>query len=114
MPLRPMRPCAQPGCPNLVRSGYCADHLRARPQRDRAIHRLYSTTWKKRRKAQLAKEPWCAEHLAMGEYIPATDVDHIVPHRGDPYLFFTGELQSLCHPCHSAKTRKEAAHVAAG
>lgn len=28
-------------------------------------------------------------------------VDHIVPHKGDEALFFdSGNLQSLCKPCH--------------
>ncbi len=32
---------------------------------------------------------------------PANTADHIVPHRGDPDLFWNGELQSLCPSCHS-------------
>lgn len=37
-----------------------------------------------------------------------TDVDHIVPHRGDPELLYDeANLQSLCHECHSKKTARE-------
>nr|WP_251447162.1 HNH endonuclease signature motif containing protein [Vermiculatibacterium agrestimuris] len=60
------------------------------------------------RYAQLLNEPFCRECAKRGERVRATDVDHIRPHRGDPALFYdTGNLQSLCHRCHSAKTRKE-------
>lgn len=104
MPYRALRPCAYPGCPNLVKHGRCSQH---KLQRDLAIHRLYSTHWKQRRTIQLAREPWCADHLAKGEYVEATDVHHIQPHHGDEYKFFTGELQSLCKPCHSRHTLEE-------
>jgi 5-methylcytosine-specific restriction protein A len=43
--------------------------------------------------------------------VQATDVDHVVPHRGDIKLFMTGELQSLCHSCHSRKTIAENADI---
>jgi len=42
---------------------------------------------------------------------PATDVDHIVPHKGNWELFLGGEnfenLAGLCHAHHSEKTAKE-------
>lgn len=34
-------------------------------------------------------------------------VDHITPHRGDPRLFWHGELQSLCDECHSSAKQRE-------
>lgn len=43
--------------------------------------------------------------LAQGQYVPATCADHIVPHRGDPDVFWFGALQSLCHPCHNSTKR---------
>ena len=46
--------------------------------------------------------------MKAGRYVRATDVDHIVPHRGDPALFWDEEnWQALCHSCHSKKTRNE-------
>jgi 5-methylcytosine-specific restriction endonuclease McrA len=39
--------------------------------------------------------------------VEATEADHIVPHRGDVKLFMHGDLQSLCHRCHSKKTMTE-------
>jgi 5-methylcytosine-specific restriction protein A len=48
--------------------------------------------------------------MCMQEHrvIAATIVDHIVPHKGDPDLFWYGALQSLCLPHHNrAKKRQE-------
>lgn len=114
MPHRALQACAEPGCPELVINGYCEKHQSKRnaeryAQEQRTWQYLYDTArWKKIRKAQLAKEPWCRNHLEnMGEYVPATQCDHIEPHRGDVEKFFTGPFQSLCDSCHSQKTAIE-------
>ena len=111
MPRSPKRPCAYHGCKELVTSGYCEKHKALAFQtndRHKDWQRLYDTKrWKTIRIRQLAKEPWCAECLRANIYTPATDVDHIDPHRGDPILFFKGPFQSLCKPCHSRKTMQE-------
>lgn len=112
MPQRALQPCAYHGCPTLVTSGYCTTH---RPMRgaevnyhDRESQRLYSTVrWQRRREQQLSTQPWCEECLRANIYTPATDVDHVLPHRGDEELFFTGKVQSLCKNCHSRKTISE-------
>ena len=109
MPYRTPRTCSYPGCQNLVRSGRCVEHPLAEPDYHISEHqRLYNTRrWKRIREAQLAREPWCANCLVFGFYTPATEVDHIDPHRGDRFKFFAGQLQSLCHVCHSRKTADE-------
>lgn len=122
MPMAAMRPCAYPGCPELVHSGRCAQHTTERRREENrryhaspAIKRLYNSHyWQVRREAQLAREPWCAECLRHGVYTPATDVDHIEPHEGDPIKFFNGALQSLCHADHSSKTATEVFHQGEG
>jgi 5-methylcytosine-specific restriction protein A len=46
--------------------------------------------------------------MKEGKYVKATDVDHIVPHRGNSKLFWDqGNWQPLCHKHHSIKTRRE-------
>lgn len=46
--------------------------------------------------------------LRNGKATPATDVDHIEPHRGDAVLFWNPlNHQSLCHECHGAKSATE-------
>src|SRR5262245_13039568 len=31
--------------------------------------------------------------------------DHVEPHGGDPNMFFLGQLQSSCKPCHDSRRR---------
>ena len=108
---KPLRPCRHPGCSVLVADGYCDKH---RPKRinDRSAeaaewHRLYLTDeWTKDlRPMQLLREPFCRECARQGKRVWATDVDHIVDHKGNLDLFRDRDnLESLCHSCHSRKT----------
>lgn len=75
--------------------------------RDPERQRLYDWQWRKQRQVWLANHPWCEECLKRGLFVSATDVDHVEPHRGDPVSFRIGKVQSLCHSCHSKKTRVE-------
>jgi hypothetical protein len=59
--------------------------------------RLYSKArWRRRRAAQLNREPLCAMCLREGVCTAATIADHVEPHRGDEQAFWMGRLQSLC------------------
>ena len=112
MPKKALQTCAYHGCPELVVSGYCDKHKKdsyaKSSQYHQAWQRLYDTQrWQKIRIRQLSKEPWCASCLRANIYTPATDVDHIEAHRGDPDKFYNGPFQSLCKRCHSAKTADE-------
>ena len=111
VPRIPNHPCAHPGCPRLVAHGkkYCDKHAGLHPEEVRSsADRGYGYAWRKARKAYLDAHPLCAECMRQGRYVKATDVDHIVPHRGDRKLFWdTGNWQPLCHRCHSEKTRRE-------
>lgn len=116
----PLKPCRRAGCPELVRGGgYCDKHqrtvrrMRRDTQGERGVsgewHGLYYTArWREMRAEQLIMEPYCRDCVAHGVRSAATDVDHIVPHRGDRKLFYDKtNLQSLCHSCHSRKTIAE-------
>ena len=112
MAMKPLRPCRHPGCPELTREGYCPKHKPKRAGRRVSAqwHGWYSTKlWTDDlRPTQLLREPWCRECAKHGRRTTATDVDHVVPHNGDWQLFTDrSNLQSLCHVCHSAKTRAE-------
>lgn len=66
----------------------------------------YNTTaWKKLRRAKLSRNPFCAICELRGRRIPANTVDHVVAiaKGGSPFPSFDG-LQSMCAPCHGAKT----------
>jgi len=57
--------------------------------------------WRKRSREFLARHrfcEWCGK--------PSRVADHIRPHRGDPDEFFNGDLQALCHKCHSSVKQK--------
>lgn len=115
---KPLRRCLHPGCSVLTSSGYCPDH-KPRHNRTQSVdwHSWYRDPryrWQRRRDDQLAKEPFCRECARRGLRVKATEVDHIIPHRGDLGLFCNGELQSLCHKCHSRKTVAENADVFRG
>jgi 5-methylcytosine-specific restriction protein A len=51
-------------------------------------------------------DPLCSVCLSAGRTVPATDVDHLVPHAGpaDPKFWEFQNLDSKCHRCHSRKT----------
>ena len=67
--------------------------------------RGYDARWRRARKAFLQRHPLCAECMKEGKLTPATVVDHIVPHRGDPRLFWDEKnWQPLCKECHDRKT----------
>ena len=70
---------------------------------ERPWARLYGLQrWRNRAARQMKSEPLCRLCLAAGKVEPATVADHIDPHHGDLLKFWTGELQSLCAPCHSS------------
>ena len=108
---KPLRRCKSSGCQRLTAEGYCPDHKpKAERKESASWHYLYTNPrygWKQRRNAHLAREPFCCDCATHGLRVRATDVDHVIPHRGNLDLFLYGELQSLCHSCHSRKTMKE-------
>jgi len=112
MPNKPLRPCRKPGCAVLVPDGYCDKHRPkdgGRSDQAMAWRWMYRTVaWRRLRSEQLLEEPFCRECSKTGIRRRATDVDHIVDHKGDWAIFTDrNNLQSLCHSCHSRKTAAE-------
>lgn len=78
---------------------------------------VYKTaSWDRLRSAQLRAEPLCRYCKEINLTVPATVVDHIVPHHGDRNLAFDPDnLQSLCKPCHDRHAqRKDRGDTVAG
>jgi 5-methylcytosine-specific restriction protein A len=76
--------------------------------RPSAAARGYGWRWRKVSKRFLRANPLCAECDRHNKVRAAEVVDHIVPHRGDKKLFWDkGNWQSLCVPCHNAKSARE-------
>ena len=68
---------------------------------------FYTTArWQRLRKFQLLQQPLCKFCLERGIVTRANVVDHVTPHKGDWTDFITGELQSLCEPCHNSAKRQ--------
>lgn len=66
--------------------------------------------WRRLRNQQLKQEPLCRMCKEAGFDTPAEVADHIIPHKGDWFLFHDiSNLQSLCSACHnSVKQRMDA------
>lgn len=115
MPSAAPKPCGHPGCGVLVSDGTarCDKHKRAvsrsfDDRRGSSAERGYGYKWQQARAVFLAENPLCAEHEAQGALVPATVVDHKVPHKGDMSLFWRrSNWQPLCKPCHDRKTATE-------
>jgi 5-methylcytosine-specific restriction enzyme A len=119
------RPCARPGCVNLVDRGYCDGCRKTSPKvlseqrRPSAHKRGYTREWSAASKAFLEENPQC-EGLRIdpdgeivinthpGRIVPATLTDHIIPHKGDMMLFRKkSNWQPGCDECHNVKTARE-------
>lgn len=114
MPYKPKVPCRHPCCPNLVPAGqkYCEEHKALHPEESRsAATKGYGARWRLESKKFLALHPLCEECLKEGKATPVTVVDHIVPHQGDPKLFWDrSNWQALYKRCHDKKTRRDDSH----
>ena len=86
---------------------YSGGRRRGRDTRPSAARRGYDSRWRRLRMFYLKRHPLCENPFGYDDHVtPATDVDHIIPRRnGGPDSF--DNLQSLCHACHSRKTRLE-------
>lgn len=69
--------------------------------------RYSSARWQAARAAQLARAPLCARCTEQGRTTAATVCDHITPVRLGGDFWDTRNYQSLCRPCHQAKSASE-------
>jgi len=112
MPSSSARPCSYGRCPHITThpSGYCEQHraLAYKDERPTAAERGYDAAWRKLRAAHLAENPYCVMCAEMGKVEQATEVDHIIPHKGDEQLRMDlANLQGLCAWHHKSKTARE-------
>ena len=109
MPMKPLKPCRHQGCPELTSDKYCDKHKPLHiNDRANATGRGYDNRWRIARNRFLKANPLCVKCKEEGILVPATVVDHIVPHRGDKTLFWDeSNWQPLCKKCHDTKTMTE-------
>jgi 5-methylcytosine-specific restriction protein A len=106
MPDRPWRPCAQPGCPELVKAGYCPGCQARRPgklyddARGNSNARGYGRRWRKFRLGYLSRHPIC--QATMGCDQPASEPHHIVRVECGGAMYDERNLQALCKSHHSS------------
>jgi 5-methylcytosine-specific restriction protein A len=87
---------------HVIRARQQFEHDRRQPW-----HQWYSTAWWQRTRDAFFAIP---ENVICKKCnrVPATELDHIVPHRGNIELFKdVKNWQGLCKSCHSAKTAVE-------
>lgn len=70
---------------------------------------LYKTArWRRLRKQQLARHPYCQCPHHKNEKVLAEVVDHIEPHKGDKRKFWnTRNLQSMTKSCHDSMKQSQ-------
>lgn len=121
-----MRYCTEPRCTNLVESGRCEQHQKAKVQgydrwRGTASARGYGSRWGRYRASYLEAYPFCGDRApqapkttdsrcqAYNRLEPATVVDHIIPVTGptDPSFYEDANHQALCESCHNVKRQRE-------
>lgn len=93
------------GCTAIAEyNGYCTRHKPKEQPYSHPHSGMYaSRKWRELRKSILLDRVTCA---VCGD--EASEVDHIVPHRGDNNLFWNVDnMQVLCKSCHSKKTAQE-------
>ena len=67
----------------------------------------YTNEWLRAAADFRKRHPLCAMCLKRGKVRPCQCVDHIVPHEGDPVLFWDEDnWQSLCNRCHNGPKRR--------
>lgn len=104
--------CLVPGCPVIVDKGRCPAHARPVRQHERRYYSgisglNYGRRWRRLRPLAWSRHPYCADCGVLLQLRDA-EIDHVVPHRGDPELFWDEtNLTARCKPCHSRKTAIE-------
>jgi 5-methylcytosine-specific restriction protein A len=107
--MRPKRPCAYPGCPELVDYGYCEHHRQQSVReydrnRDDKITKFYkSEAWRRTRLQALTRDHGLCQHCLKEQRVTlAVTVHHVVEIRRDWSKRLTlSNLLSLCLACHN-------------
>jgi 5-methylcytosine-specific restriction protein A len=112
MPWAPGTACVCGGVKRQGRCDRCDRGKRARDTRKSAAERGYGWKWRNPDETGAADyfikaNPLCIECNKAGIVTAATDVDHIIPHRGNMELFWDSDnWQALCKRHHCQKTAR--------
>ncbi len=119
MPSRAKRPCTKAGCTAYAtKKGRCDNHQPKQwDHKGKTAHqRGYGSDWRKTRSRVLKRDGHlckCDDCVMDGIYLPATEVDHIIPKSrgGDDSL---ANLRAMNTECHKKKSVKEAIYGLTG
>lgn len=102
------------GCGRIVARGYCDScrrHAAGRERRGSSTQRGYGYKWQCYSRDRLRRFPLCVDpdKRHPGLVVLAEHTDHIEAVHGpeDPRFWDSANHQSLCQPCHSAKTVRD-------
>ena len=117
MPIKPKKPCAKPGCPNLTDGRYCEEHQEEAEKRKAESNRFYdkhvrdkqaeafykSKAWVAARQQALIRDNYlCQECLKQGRITRADTVHHKIELKRDwSKRLQIDNLVSLCTECHN-------------
>jgi len=95
MPIKPLKPCKHQGCSEITNEKYCGKNRNLyRNKGKSASSRGYHSKLRKASKRYLKAHPLCVHCQLENKLTKATVVDHIIPHRGDPVLFWNDMCQA--------------------
>ena len=102
-----MRPCAQPGCPELVVKGRCEQHARKTRQtyddgRGSARQRGYDGRWDRLSRRYRRNHPLCEDCLEAQRTTVTALVHHVIPVEDGGPMFDETNLRALCDGHHQA------------
>lgn len=115
MPKSALKPCAKAGCGTLVerKDRFCEPHggnsnwQDSQARKGSVTERGYGHSWRKLRGQILKRDNYiCQNHIKQGRYVPGNEVDHIT-NKAQGGTDDPDNLQTLCNPCHRAKTATE-------
>ena len=117
MPVKPKKPCAKPGCPNLTTGRFCKEHQTEEKKQKAETNRYYdrytrdkqaeafykSRAWVAARQRTLTRDNHlCQECLRQGRITQADTVHHKVELKQDwSKRLQLDNLVSLCAECHN-------------
>ena len=79
----------------------------AKRRAEKPYRAWYNTSrWRAIRDVQLASQPLCERCKARGVVTPATVCHHLIQHKGDPVLFWSGPFGSSCDDCHDTDEQR--------
>lgn len=100
VPIRPRRPCTEPGCDELSDCGLCAAHRRERDRRRASSsERGYDRRWQQAASGYFARHPVCESDRGCTR--PATVRHHIRRLVDGGAKYDERNLQPLCDECHN-------------